>query len=418
MKLLAAGLCLAMLLAPAVASAQDPPSSPGAVPAYPFLLLDSPPHYFTMREIDLNYVTGYRLFASYLNAHTRPAVSFLLQSTACLVLLKTMTHEEAHQSVLTAEGIDAGSRFFLFMPRSGFVDGVTDATLEHLRDTKFPTFLRLHTAGFESDFMIAWREEGLLSFGQEPYRNLAVDYLLRKFALVFYFTEGYFRRNSDAAEEPNELDRDVVGNDLYSAIRHLYRPDMPYYRYTRFQDLTDEEHQYLDRVQKRTFLNLANVNIAGLSGFKLRDDLRANVAMAHCMGPFGDFIDERFWLAWRNRWHVSGYVREFENQDHWFMGGGAGVEDIVVRRRLTASATLHYWKQPADLSFTSGTGKSGGAVDLAARYRVVSRPGGGVSSWSIDVGVLGKTAGFLPEEMALDAHVGVRLGITLGLHGN
>jgi hypothetical protein len=26
-----------------------------------------------------------------------------------------MTHEEAHQSVLTAEGIDAGSRFFLFM---------------------------------------------------------------------------------------------------------------------------------------------------------------------------------------------------------------------------------------------------------------------------------------------------------------
>jgi hypothetical protein len=50
--------------------------------------------------------------------------------------------------------------------------------------------------------MLTWREESQLAFEREPYRNLAVDYLLRKFALVNYFTEGYFKRNSDAAEEP------------------------------------------------------------------------------------------------------------------------------------------------------------------------------------------------------------------------
>jgi len=420
MKLVAAGLGLAMLLTPSAGFAQTPPATTGgdAPYPYPFLLVDSPPHYFTMREIDVNYLTGFRLFASYLNTHTRPAVSFLIQGAASLILLKTMTHEEAHQSVLTAQGIDAGSRVFLFMPRAGFVDGVADATLENLRDTAFPTFIRLHTAGFESDFMLAWREEGLLSFEHEPFRNLAVDYLLRKFAIVNYFTEGYFRRNSDGAEEPDELDRDVVGNDLYSAIRHLYRPDMPYYRYTRFQDLTDEEHQFLDRVQKRTFLNLANLNLAGMSGFQLREGLRANIGMAHCMGPFGDFIDERFWLAWRDRWHVSGYVREFENEHHWFMGGGAGVEDVHLLRHLTSSATVHFWQQPAGLSFTSPVAREGGAVDIDARYWLISRPGARVSSMAIDVGVLGKTAGFLPEEMALNAHVGLRVGMTIGLRGN
>ena len=417
MKLAAVGLGLVMLLRPAPASAQDPPPGSGSVSAYPFLILDSPPHYFTMREIDQNYLTGYRLFASTLNAHLKPAVSFLIQGSACLVLLKTMTHEEGHRAVLTAEGIDAASRVFLFMPRAGFVNGVTDAELEHLRDTAFPTFIRLHTAGFESDFMLAAREETLLAFEQEQYRNLAVDYLLRKFAIVNYFTEGYFKRNSDAAEEPNELDRDVVGNDLYGAIRHLYRPDMPYYRYTRFQDLTDDEHQYLDRVQKRTFLNLANVNIAGIRNFGLGAGVRANVGFAHCLGPFGDFIDERVWIGWRGL-HLSGYVREFENRDHWFVGGGAGVTDLVLLPRLTASATVHYWTQPAGLSFVAVTGKPGGAIDWDARYRILSRPGATLSSVAIDIGGVGKTTGFLPEEMALDSHVGVRLGVTFGLHGN
>jgi len=57
-------------------------------------------------------------------------------------------------------------------------------------------------------------------------------------------------------------------------------------------------------------------------------------------------------------------------------------------------------------------------VDIDARYWLISRPGARVSSMAIEVGVLGKTAGFLPEEMALNAHVGLRVGMTLGLRGN
>jgi hypothetical protein len=148
------------------------------------------------------------------------------------------------------------------------------------------------------------------------------------------------------------------GNDLYSAIRHLFRPDMPYYRYTRFQDLTDEEHRYLERVQQRTFLNLANANIVGIRNVGLGKGIRANIGMAHCLGPFGDFIDERVWIR-RERLHLSGYVREFENRDHWFFGGGGGIEDLALLPRLTASATFHYWNQPADLSFVAAAASPG-----------------------------------------------------------
>jgi hypothetical protein len=124
-------VAICLLALAGAAAAQEPATGPAAPAAYPILLLDSPYRYLTMREVDENYLTGYRLFASALNAHLKPAASFLIQGAACLVLLKTMTHEEGHRAVLTAEGIDAASRVFVFMPRAGFVDGVTDATLEH-----------------------------------------------------------------------------------------------------------------------------------------------------------------------------------------------------------------------------------------------------------------------------------------------
>ena len=244
------------------------------------------------------------------------------------------------------------------------VDGVTDQTLKDLRDTKFPTFIRLHTAGFESDYMLATREETLLSFEDERYKNLMVEYLFRKAALLIYFTEGIFKRDSDGPEEADELKRDIVGNDLYGVIRHLFRPTMEYRRYTRYSDLTTAELQYLQRVQRRTFLNLANANLIGIGNFQLTDNLKANLGLGHCMGPFGDFIDEKIWLTYRKNLNVNAYVREFENRDHWFWGVGAGIHDYPVTERLKVSGMAHYWRQPLNLSFNTGTAKAGGAVEL------------------------------------------------------
>jgi hypothetical protein len=79
------------------------------------------------------------------------------------------------------------------------------------------------------------------------------------------------------------------------------------------------------------------------------------------------------------------------------------------------TALLHYWDQPENLSFTASTGKPGGAVDVSGSYQLVVRQQASVKSIAIDLGMVAKTAGFLPEEMALDQHVGFRVGLSVAI---
>ena len=404
----------AMALAVSLA-AQDAPPAPAAASqkTYPFILRDSPPRLFTMRQFDENYLSGYRLLADLLNKNLHPVLSYAVQGACVALFFHTLTHEEGHRSILVAEDIGAVSHPFPFSERGGYVTGVTDAVLQNLRDTDFPTFIRLHTAGFESDYMLSTREEALMSLGGESYKNLAVEYLLRKFGIIRYFTEGVFKHDTDGPEETNELERDIVGNDLYGAIRHLFRPTMPYTRYTRYADLTADELGYLHRVQFRSLLNLANANIIGINNFHISDAVRLNVGMGHSMGPFGDFIDQKLWLVVGPKVRLTGYLREFENLNRWFFGAGLGLVDYPLARRLDVSAAAHYWNQPVGLSFTEMNGRAGGAFDVTGRYKLVLKPGSWLRFLSLDLGLVWKSAGFLPEELALGEHFGVRAGLSL-----
>jgi hypothetical protein len=404
---------LLVIASAAPVAAQDTADPGNGEKIYPFILRDTPARLFTMRQFDEVSLSTYRLFSDVLNSNVKPVVSYAVQGAFVVLFFHGLTHEEAHRSILVGEDIGAVAHPFQLADRGGFVVGVADATLQNLRDTKFPTFIRLHTAGFESDYMMATREETLMSQGDESYKNLAVEYLARKAGIIRYFTEGIFKYNTDGAEETNELDRDVVGNDLYGAIRHLFRPTMPYTRYTRYSDLTAEELGYLHRVQSRTFLNLANANVIGVNNFRVSDAVRLNVGLGHCMGPFGDFIDQKVWLGVKGKVKISGYLREFENRDRWFYGAGIGINDYPVAGRVLVSAAVHYWNQPVDLSFTALDGRPGGAVDVTGRYKVPIRHSTWLRYLSVDAGVIYKTAGFLPEELALGRHFGARVGLSL-----
>jgi hypothetical protein len=136
------------------------------------------------------------------------------------------------------------------------------------------------------------------------------------------------------------------------------------------------------------------------------------------MAPFGDFIDQKVWLAVKGKVKISGYVREFQNRSSWFYGAGIGVNDYPVAGRVAVSAAAHYWNQPVDLSFTAVDGRPGGAVDVTGRYKVPLKHSAWLRYLSLDVGVIYKTAGFLPEELALGEHFGVRVGLSLITRGD
>src|SRR5438552_11761351 len=114
------------------AFAQDAPRPSTPERTYPFVIVDSLPRFFTMRQVDQDYLSGFRLFARESNTHMKPVVSFLVQGMASALMLDTMTHEEGHRAILTGEGIASAARSFLFMKRAGYVDGVTDAVLKNL----------------------------------------------------------------------------------------------------------------------------------------------------------------------------------------------------------------------------------------------------------------------------------------------
>jgi ABC-type polar amino acid transport system ATPase subunit len=111
-----------------------------------------------------------------------------------------------------------------------------------LRDNDLPTYIRLHTGGLESDYMLTKHVESIGSFDLDDFNHYKWEYWLRKGAILQYFILGLFEFEIDIKEESNELERDIVGFDTYGAVRHLFRPTMNFYRYTRHEDLTVEEN--------------------------------------------------------------------------------------------------------------------------------------------------------------------------------
>ena len=382
---------------------------------YSFILQDSPARLFTMRQFDEDFLSGYRLYSRQMGNYFSPRLNYLIQAVASFAIFIPLTHEEGHRSVLVSRNIGSVSQPFFMSRRGGYIEGVTDNSLKRLRDTDFPDFARLYTSGLESDYMLTHREETLFAFEKVKFNDLMVEYLMRKAMMLQYYLIGFIKYDVDKTEEPNELDRDIVGNDVYGIARHLFRPAMTFQRYTRYADLTPEEVSYVKKLGYRSLLNLLNQNVFGISNIRLSNNLRINFGMGHAMGPYGDFTDENLWVVYKNKWLIEAYVREFENRDHSFLAGGIGLKNYPLSDRFVSSLSLHLWNQPVNLGFNDSESRFGGAVEWVGRYFFVTKPSLQQKGISIDLGLTYKTAGFLPEEVKMQKHLGVRIGTSFAL---
>jgi hypothetical protein len=376
-------------------------------------MMDSPAKLFTMRQFNESYVSFYGYFSKSLQTHVKNKLLVsLIEPLVQGLILMPLTHEEGHRSILTAKGIGSISQPFFNKDGLAYVNGVTDQTLIKLKNEDPASYIRLHNGGLESDYMIAKRIEDMVSFDQANYKYYKWEYFSRKIGIVQYIAMGLFEYELDKKEEENELDRDIVGHDVYGAVRHLFRPDMEFYRYTRYKDLTRNERQYLDNLGYHSFLNLLNPILFGKSGFKIHKDIKANLGAAHMVAPFGEFIDENIWLKYK-KYNISFYFRQFHNKDNWSDGIGIGIHEYNISNKIIISLNGHYWEQPQAYSFTTPNTFKGGAVDLKIRYRFKNNDNQTIQGFSYDLGFISKTEGFLPEEVILEKHNGFRLGFTL-----
>jgi hypothetical protein len=378
---------------------------------YSFIFVDSPAKLYTMRQSNENYLSAYRLAVRELNKMTSPKISMLIQLGASL-LLTPLTHEEGHRSILTNEGIGSISVPYFNKDLVAYVSGVRDAELQHLRDTKLPTYIRMLLGGPEADYALSLRSNALLSWNREPMNVLWVEYYMRRLMLVGYYALGLFKVDIGIKEEANELDRDIAGHDIYGAIRHLHRPDMEFYRYTNYDDLTAEEKRFVKRAGWRSLINLVDPVLWFKNGFRIKNGDKINFALGYGMAPFGDFIDQHFWWMTR-RLNMHFYLREYENRNTWFPAAGIEFANLSLFKWLLSDVTVHGWQQPRELSFNTTTGRIGGAIEAIFKYKFNTKKED--ISLSLNLGIIAKTEGYLLEEMAMDNHIGLRFGASIWL---
>ncbi len=378
---------------------------------YSFIFQDSPSLISTMRQSNENLLSMYRLGVHALNYSVPSYISTTLQLVGSL-LFQPLTHEEGHRSILSANGIGSISMPYFNKQGSAYVKGVSDQTLQTLRSNDLKTYIRLHTAGLESDYALWCRESNLIYEQKEKFKTLRVELLYRKITIMSYYIYGLLGANINLVEEPNELDRDIVGHDVYGAIKNFYRPNETFYRYTDFRNLTLTEQKYARRVGLLSLLNLVDPLLYNKTSKPIIGNNGLRFALGYGMCPFGDYVDERFWWK-KNGFLTEFYLREYQNRTNIFPEFGLRLPKFLSKGRFRSDLNLTAWPQPKNLLFDATTYKLGGSADLRIQYIYQPQNFSLANALSIDLGIVAKTQGFMLEEVVMDKHFGLRLGASI-----
>lgn len=375
---------------------------------YPFLLFNGP-DLSTMKQTNENMLSADRIFSRLIDNDKRKLDDLFKMSFSILGLM--VTHEEGHRSVLTDLNIGSISQPFSFFKGAAYVKGVTDQTLIHLRQNNFPDFIHLHTAGLEADYANSNTIESFIALHIDDYKNLKINYVAHKIAQLSYFLTVFIPKLSPSLqEEKNELERDIVGHDIFGYVRHLYRPDMLFYRYTNFDDLTKEEKKYARRVSFLALLNFASPMLFNKPNFRINDYTTFNASLGYTLAPFGGFIDENIWLNFNDRLKIQTYLRQFHNKKHWFLGAGIKLFNYyLLPDKLILNSGLHIWSQPEGLSFKASDGDFGFGGDITLGYKIYTFKNK-KNDLYLNLGSSFKDYGFIPEYASLGKDVKVNFG--------
>lgn len=332
------------------------------------------------------------------------------------LLGQSITHEEGHRSVLSELGIGSINDPIFDKHLVAKVTGISDQTLMSLRDNNLPNYIRLHTAGLESDFAYLKKSDAYFNFNEEEYSVLYPDYLMRKVGTQFYYLTNLFSMKSGIKESDDpELKRDIVGHDLYGMIRHLHRPTMEFYRYTERNDLTTDEKSYAKRMAYMSFLNFLNPNIWKEGNYNLFKDLKANFSVNYSLAPFGDFVEQNAYLTIKDKYKINPYFRQYFNKSYTFLAGGINLHNYAFHSdKFLLNSSLDFWNQPKNLEFRNKEAVLGFGIktELAVKF---SNWNSNTKSAYFNIGASYKSNGFIPEAPSLKEDFRILMGVVLSI---
>jgi hypothetical protein len=370
---------------------------------------------FTMNQFNNLVLNGYRIGFGQIDFKKMPKKEKLIINSSQLlisgILALPLTHEEGHRSVLT--NLDIGSTNAPIIDSKGVakVIGVTDEVLKDLRDTNFPNYIRLHTAGLESDFDYLKKSDALFNFKEEEYNVLYNDYFIRKLSVSMYYLSTLIQNKTGIKESDTpELKKDIVGHDIFGMIRHLYRPDMEFKRYTEWNDLTTQEKNYGKRIGLMSLFNYVNPNLWRKCNYKLSENIDFNFSINYCLAPFGDFIEQNAYLNINKRWKINPFIRQYFNQNNTFWASGIHLYNFAINNNTLFNGSLEAWQQPKNQSFTSSDSDFGMGIKTEIAYRIVEVNN---SAIFFNLGLNYKTKGFIPASPSLDKDFRINFGLII-----
>lgn len=375
---------------------------------------------FTMNQFNNIVLEGYRLAFSQFNynnlTNKEKKTIALSQTITTAFLLLPFTHEEGHRSILTNLGIGSISTPFIDYNGVAKVTGISNETLQNLRNTQLPSYIRLHTGGLESDFDFLKKEDALFNFNEENYNVLYRDYLVRSFSVFSYYLTTLIHIKSNIKESDNsEKDRDAVGHDIYGMVRHLHRPEMTFSRYTEWNDLSSEEQIYSKRIGLLSFLNLTNPNIWKKGNFTLSEKTDINFSLNYSLAPFGDFVEQNVYLNFNNKLKINPFLREYFNKSHTFLSAGVSLHNLNINNKFLINGAAEIWNQPKNLDFITSQSSAGFSIKGEVGYNFLH-----VNAKNIffNLGFNFKTNGFVPSAPSLDKDFRINFGLIISSNQN
>lgn len=390
---------------------------------YKFDIYDGENYLFTMNQSNDLILNGTKLIndkIDYSNLSIGQKSIYVFSNLLFTTLLgQPITHEYGHQSVLNELGIGSICKPFIDKNFNARVTGVTDATLINLRNTDLPNYIRLHTAGLESDYAYLKKSESKYFYNNSQEKVYDFDFFMRKIGIQFYYISYMLPKGKSLKEsDENELDRDIVGHDIFGMVRHLHRPNMTFYRYTEFDDLSDTEKKYVKRIGRMSLLNFLNPVIWKGQNFEINDNVNLNFSVSYSLSPFGDFTEQNIYLNINEKYKLNPYFRQYYNNETTFLAGGINLSNFQVsNEKIILNTSLDFWNQPKKLDFNSNEKVFGIGLKSSIGIQFANWNKKSETAY-FNIGASYKSAGFIPESPSLNEDFRMIFGIILSINNN
>jgi hypothetical protein len=325
---------------------------------------------------------------------------------------------EAERELLSTKGLHVSYNPTLFSPYGrSYSYGLDNIEMSNLRNSDFPTYMRLHTIQNDVHYTAA-------KLIEEKLARVDLSNINNKFNYVFlYGVELLSHRESNVfwglGSEPqtsnfSENKQPLIIDPQKSWIKYLFEPGFGYKRQVTADDLSANETRYLRRSSLFSLLNFISPQMLGSGKIKLSDNNRFTFSLNYLRTVFGEMFEQNIWLMHNST--LSGiFLRQYVNHEKAGIGLGYKWYDTPLANNLYLTSNLNYWCQPSECSFYDRSFSNGFSINQQLEWQFAKDKYIKRNNMSLFLGYNYKSKGYEPENFHLKANFDVQLGIKMRL---